>query len=52
MTKTIECPHCEEGTVWKSRYGGLDPNVWATRCEECDGTGKIEIEDEDENEEE
>ena len=35
----IDCPHCEDGTVWRSRHGGNDPDVWAVRCEECDGTG-------------
>ena len=35
----ITCPDCEDGTVWRSRHGGNDPDVWAVRCEECDGTG-------------
>jgi hypothetical protein len=51
MFKMIECPDCENGTCWKSRYGGLDPDVRPYTCEECDGTGEIEVEIEDEEEE-
>jgi hypothetical protein len=36
----LVCEHCEEGTVWRSRHGGNDPDVWnGGRCEECDGEG-------------
>jgi len=42
-TLTAECPHCEDGTVWRSRHGGNDPDVWAVRCEECDGTGEVVV---------
>lgn len=40
---TRACPHCEDGTKWKSRYGGNDPDVWPVRCDECDGTGDEDI---------
>jgi hypothetical protein len=50
--RTVDCEYCEEGTIWKSRYGGNDPNVWPVRCEECNGTGKIEIEEEIEEDDE
>jgi DnaJ-class molecular chaperone len=39
-----ECPRCHgEGKVWASRWGGNDPDVWAVKCEVCDGTGVIEV---------
>jgi hypothetical protein len=39
-----ECPDCEDGTRWTSRYGGNDPDVWRTGpCETCDGTGQVEV---------
>ena len=41
MIQPISCPHCEDGTVWKSRYGGNDPNVWAVECDECEGSGVV-----------
>lgn len=39
----LPCPHCEDGTRWVSRYGGNDPDTWATKCLECDGTGNQEF---------
>lgn len=34
---------CGEGRIWKSRYGGNDPDVWdAGPCPECDGACVIE----------
>lgn len=48
MIKTIECPHCEEGVY----YGTPDPNARGRTCEECNGTGEIEVEIEDEGEDE
>ena len=50
----IECPHCEEGQVEGPREcfkpmseccGGC---YTYSECEECNGTGEIEKEDEDE----
>ena len=36
------CDRCEDGTVWASRYGGNDPDVWrAGQCEHCDGDGRV-----------
>ncbi len=34
------CDHCAgEGKLYTSRYGGNDPDVWATgRCPVCDGS--------------
>ena len=41
---TKECPDCEDGTRWTSRYGGNDPDVWpAGPCETCDGTGILTL---------
>lgn len=41
---TRACQFCEDGTIWRSRYGGNDPDVWPERCTECDGSGDVEIE--------
>ena len=37
----LYCPTCGgEGRLYKSKYGGNDPDVWdAGKCEACDGTG-------------
>lgn len=37
----LPCPKCSgEGRIWKSTYGGNDPDVWdAGQCEECTGDG-------------
>lgn len=40
-TLTRICNDCEDGTRWRSRYGGNDPNVWPTRCDACDGAGEV-----------
>ena len=32
-----KCPHCEDGLVWKSKYGGNDPDVWSEPCPDCNG---------------
>ena len=37
----IACEACEDGTVWASRYGGNDPDVWATECADCCGRGTV-----------
>lgn len=42
MIIDIECPDCEDGRQWKSRYGGNDPDVWPVTCERCGGSGVIE----------
>ena len=37
-----ECVECDgEGRVYKSRYGGNDPDCWAIRCDTCAGDGEI-----------
>lgn len=35
------CATCQgEGRMFKSKYGGNDPDVWdAGKCEACDGSG-------------
>lgn len=35
------CRNCSgEGRIFKSRYGGNDPDVWdGGQCEQCEGTG-------------
>ena len=40
------CEHCGgEGRIWKSRYGGTDPDVWdAGQCGDCDGSGNRKCE--------
>ncbi len=48
MIATIECPDCEEGKVWASRWGGNDPDVWAVPCKRCDGTGVLDVDLNDE----
>lgn len=37
----LPCLKCGgEGRVFKSKYGGNDPDVWdAGKCEVCDGSG-------------
>ncbi len=40
---TKPCPDCEDGTIWRSKYGGNDPDVWPVRCERCDGTGELPV---------
>jgi len=49
-TRIEDCPHCEDGKFWTSKYGGNDPDVWAIPCEHCEATGKVEVEIEDEEE--
>jgi hypothetical protein len=39
----IPCEDCEDGLRWNARLGGIDPDVWATRCPVCGGTGEIEM---------
>ena len=45
-TATIACPTCGgEGRIYKSRWGGNDPDVEDVgQCEECDGDGTVEEE--------
>lgn len=40
------CQHCGgEGRIFKSKYGGNDPDVWdAGKCEVCEGSGKRQCE--------
>jgi RecJ-like exonuclease len=37
----LPCEHCGgEGRIFKSKYGGNDPDVWdAGKCEACEGSG-------------
>jgi hypothetical protein len=48
------CVRCGgEGTLYTSRYGGNDPDVWPTgECPVCDGTGYELVETEEVEEEE
>lgn len=34
------CEHCEDGIRWTSRFGGNDPDVSPSHCDDCDGTGE------------
>ena len=38
---TIACTKCDgDGSLYTSRYGGHDPDVWRTgECPECKGSG-------------
>lgn len=38
----IPCIKCQgEGRIFKSKYGGNDPDVWdAGKCEACEGSGE------------
>jgi hypothetical protein len=37
----LHCLKCSgEGRIYKSKYGGNDPDVWdAGKCEACEGSG-------------
>lgn len=37
----LSCTKCNgEGRIFKSKYGGNDPDVWdAGQCEACEGSG-------------
>lgn len=39
---TLSCKECGgEGSIYSSKYGGLDPDVYRVGpCEDCGGTGK------------
>lgn len=45
---TLLCEACGgEGRIWKSRYGGNDPDVWdAGPCPVCNGTAYVEVDSE------
>ena len=34
---------CEDGTIWRSKHGGNDPDVWAVKCGVCDGFGELAL---------
>jgi len=40
------CEKCGgEGTLYKSKYGGNDPDVWPIgKCDDCEGSGEVELE--------
>ena len=39
---TLACDDCGgEGSVYRSRHGGNDPDGWLVRCEYCDGCGTV-----------
>ena len=42
----LPCSKCGgEGRIWKSKYGGNDPDVWdAGECNACSGSGDQECE--------
>jgi hypothetical protein len=46
MMSFIPCHKCAgEGRIFKSKYGGNDPDVWdAGQCEACEGSGHQECE--------
>lgn len=41
MVGILHCQKCQgEGTIYTSRYGGNDPDVYPVgKCEVCDGSG-------------
>lgn len=46
MKSSMPCSFCGgEGRIFKSKYGGNDPDVWdAGQCERCDGSGNEKCE--------
>jgi RecJ-like exonuclease len=46
MVTIEDCPACQgEGRIYKSRYGGNDPDVWdAGMCPTCEGACVVETE--------
>ena len=48
----LTCTRCEgEGSIYASRYGGNDPDVWRVGpCEDCGGSGNMVCEARDCNE--
>lgn len=42
----LPCARCQgEGSLYGSRYGGNDPDVWRTgKCDVCDGSGDQQCE--------
>ena len=39
---TLTCDECDgDGSVYRSRHGGNDPDGWLVRCECCDGEGTV-----------
>ena len=41
---TKHCDRCEDGIIWKSRYGGNDPDTWRVGpCDNCEGTGVVTL---------
>ena len=42
----LTCTKCNgEGSLYTSKYGGNDPDVWRTgECEECHGSGTAKCE--------
>lgn len=56
-TKIIECPECRgEGEVWEDTSHSCNYQPWQeccggcgdyVKCDECDGTGEIEIDEEE-----
>lgn len=46
MAQTLTCSKCSgEGSIYKSKYGGNDPDVWRVGpCTECDGSGNAKCE--------
>lgn len=42
----LHCLKCSgEGRIFKSKYGGNDPDVWdAGKCERCEGSGNLSCE--------
>ena len=50
--RKVPCEECEDGLVYKSRYGGNDPDTWTVKCDECDGTGWVWVDQEEEDEDE
>jgi DnaJ-class molecular chaperone len=55
MTKIIDCPKCEGAGGFENMTGlsySGNQSWRIMRCEHCDGRGKIEVDDEEEEESE
>ena len=39
---TLTCDDCDgDGSVYRSKFGGNDPDGWLVRCAYCDGEGTV-----------
>ena len=60
MTRLVECPECDgegyvyrevPGGAWNTYYGTWEPDEKEVECETCNGDGRVEAEDEEDEDE-